>query len=59
MIKNITQEVEIGKTYLGRVTKTTDFGAFVKFFQEGRARSYFSISSGTGSETEDVVKTGD
>ncbi len=30
IIESITQDVEIGKTYLGKVTKITDFGAFVE-----------------------------
>jgi polyribonucleotide nucleotidyltransferase len=32
MIENITQEPEIGKTYMGIVQKITDFGAFVQIF---------------------------
>lgn len=31
-IKTITQEAEVGKIYLGKVRKITDFGAFVEIF---------------------------
>tara|TARA_Y100000031_G_scaffold29002_1_gene32123 strand:+ start:367 stop:2466 length:2100 start_codon:yes stop_codon:yes gene_type:complete len=31
-IDNLTQEVEIGKVYLGKVKKIVDFGAFVEIF---------------------------
>jgi polyribonucleotide nucleotidyltransferase len=32
MIEDLTQEAEIGKLYLGKVKKVTDFGAFVEIF---------------------------
>ena len=32
MIEELTQEAEVGKLYLGRVTRVTDFGAFVELF---------------------------
>ncbi len=32
MIRNLTQEAEIGKTYLGTVRKIMEFGAFVEIF---------------------------
>jgi polyribonucleotide nucleotidyltransferase len=32
MIKNLTQEAEVGKTYLGTVRKIAEFGAFVEIF---------------------------
>jgi len=31
-VENLTQEVEIGKIYLGKVKKIVDFGAFVEIF---------------------------
>ena len=31
-IENLTQEVEVGKVYLGKVKKIVDFGAFVEIF---------------------------
>lgn len=31
-VNNLTQEVEIGKVYLGKVKKIVDFGAFVEIF---------------------------
>jgi polyribonucleotide nucleotidyltransferase len=60
MIKNITQEVEIGKVYLGRVTKTTDFGAFVEIFPGREGLCHISqLARERIRKTEDVVKTGD
>jgi polyribonucleotide nucleotidyltransferase len=32
MIEDLTQEAEVGKLYLGKVKKVTDFGAFVEIF---------------------------
>jgi polyribonucleotide nucleotidyltransferase len=32
MIKNLTQEADVGKTYLGTVRKIAEFGAFVEIF---------------------------
>ncbi len=32
MIRNLTQEAEVGKTYLGTVRKIAEFGAFVEIF---------------------------
>jgi len=32
MIKNLVQDVEVGKKYLGKVKKIMDFGAFVEIF---------------------------
>ena len=32
MVQEITQEAEVGKLYMGKVKKVTDFGAFVEIF---------------------------
>ena len=32
MVKDLTQSPEVGKTYLGKVTRIVDFGAFVEIF---------------------------
>ena len=32
MIEDLTAEAEVGKTYLGTVTRCVDFGAFVEIF---------------------------
>lgn len=32
LVENLTQEVEVGKIYLGKVKKIVDFGAFVEIF---------------------------
>ena len=42
MIKDLMAEAEIGKTYLGKVVRLADFGAFVEIF---RARTVCSTSA--------------
>ena len=32
MVEEVTQEAEIGRLYVGKVKKVTDFGAFVEIF---------------------------
>ena len=32
MVEEVTQEAEIGRIYVGKVKKVTDFGAFVEIF---------------------------
>jgi polyribonucleotide nucleotidyltransferase len=59
-IKDLTEEVEVGKIYLGTVKRLMDFGAFVEVLpgKEGLVRigelaDYYVTS------VEDVVKVGD
>jgi len=60
MIRNITQDVEVGQVYLGRVTRVTDFGAFVEIFPGREGLCHISqFSSERGKKVEDFVKVGD
>ncbi len=60
MIRNITQEVEIGKVYLGKVVRITDFGAFVEIFPGRDGLCHISqFSRERIRRVEDVVNVGD
>lgn len=66
IIEGITAEVEIGKIYTGKVTRVTDFGAFVEVIpgvmglpgKEGMVH-ISQLAEGRVEKVEDVVKTGD
>lgn len=66
IIQAITQDVETGKNYLGRVTKVTDFGAFVEIIpgvlgmpgKEGMVH-ISQLSEQRVNKVEDVVKEGE
>lgn len=66
IIKCLTQDVEIGQTYLGRVTRTTDFGAFVEIIpgvlglpgKEGLVH-ISQLAEGRVGRVEDVVHEGE
>ena len=60
LIKSLTEEAEIGKIYLGKVVKITDFGAFVEILpgKEGLVHKS-QLSDRRVSRVEDVVKEGD
>ncbi len=60
MIKELTQEAEIGKLYLGLVKKTTDFGAFVEIFPGTDGLVHISqLAPHRVEQVTDVVKEGD
>nr|PZN05279.1 MAG: polyribonucleotide nucleotidyltransferase [Bacillota bacterium] len=60
MIKNITQDVEVGKIYLGKVLRITNFGAFVEILPGKEGLVHISkLSKGRVKRVEDVVKIGD
>jgi len=60
MIKSIVQDVEVDQVYLGRVTRVTDFGAFVEIFPGREGLCHISqFSSERGKKVEDFVKVGD
>ena len=60
IIKNITQDVEVGQVYLGRVTRVTNFGAFIEIFPGREGLCHISqFSSERGKKVEDFVKVGD
>jgi len=66
IIEALTKEVEIGQIYTGRVTRTTDFGAFVEIIpgvlglpgKEGLVH-ISQLAEGRVGRVEDVVKQGE
>jgi polyribonucleotide nucleotidyltransferase len=60
MIEYLTQEVEIGKIYLGKVTRIARFGAFVEIFPGKEGLVHISqLADYRVKRVEDVVKEGD
>ncbi|MDR5709046.1 MAG: polyribonucleotide nucleotidyltransferase [Armatimonadota bacterium] len=60
MIREIVREVEVGQTYLGRVTRLTSFGAFVEVLPGKEGLVHISeLSDRRVNRVEDVVKVGD
>ena len=60
MIKDLTQEAEVGKLYLGNVRKLTDFGAFVEIFPGTDGLIHISeLADRRVRRVEDVLQEGD
>lgn len=60
MIKALTQEVEVGGIYLGRVRRVMDFGAFVEIFPGTDGLIHISqLAEERVRNVRDVVKEGD
>lgn len=60
MIEDIVKEVEVGETYLGKVTKIMNFGAFVEVLNGKEGLVHISqISNERVNKVEDVLKVGD
>lgn len=60
MIREITAMPEVGETYTGKVTRATDFGAFVEFLSGIEGLIHISnLSSGYVRKVEDVVEVND
>lgn len=59
MILNLTSDVEIGKTYKGKVVSTTAFGAFVAIFSKEGLCHISELSNQRVQNVTDVVKEGD
>ncbi len=60
IIRELTQEAEIGKMYLGVVKRTVDFGAFVEIFPGTEGLVHIShLAEGRVEKTTDVVREGD
>ncbi|MEN3202894.1 MAG: polyribonucleotide nucleotidyltransferase [Atribacterota bacterium] len=60
MIRNVTQDVEVGKIYLGKVTRIADFGAFVEIFPGREGLCHISqLSFERIRKVEDFVKPGE
>lgn len=60
IIRELTQEAEIGKLYLGVVKRTVDFGCFVEIFPGTEGLVHIShLAEGRVERTTDVVREGD
>jgi polyribonucleotide nucleotidyltransferase len=60
IVDSIVQEVEVGKTYLGKVTRIMKFGAFVEVLPGKEGLVHISkLSRKRVGRVEDVVKVGD
>jgi polyribonucleotide nucleotidyltransferase len=60
MIRAITEEPEIGKIYNGKVTKLTDYGAFVEIFAGREGLLHVSeLDDGYVRKVDDILKEGD
>ena len=60
MVQELTQEAELDRTYLGKVKRITDFGAFVEIFPGTDGLIHIShLAEGRVERVEDVVSEGD
>ncbi|MEK6777563.1 MAG: polyribonucleotide nucleotidyltransferase [bacterium] len=60
IIRDLTQEAQVGKIYLGTVRKIMDFGAFVEIFPGTDGLVHISqLAEQRVNRVEDVVKEGD
>jgi polyribonucleotide nucleotidyltransferase len=60
IIKSLTSDVEIGATYLGKVTKLMNFGAFVEVLPGKEGLVHISqLAKERVAKVEDVVNVGD
>ena len=60
MIEDLTQEVEVGKTYMGTVKRLMNFGAFVEVLPGKEGLVHIShLAKERVNKVEDVVKEGD
>jgi len=60
IIKELTQEAEVGKIYLGKVRKIMDFGAFVEIFPGTDGLVHISqLAEERVKDVKDVLKEGD
>ncbi len=60
MVKNLTQEAEMGRIYLGTVRRLAEFGAFVELFPGTDGLVHISeLAEKRVEKVEDVLKEGD
>ena len=60
MVKNLTQEAEIGRVYLGTVRRIAEFGCFVEIFPGTDGLVHVSeLAEKRVEKVEDIVKEGD
>lgn len=59
-IENLTKDVEVGETYLGKVTRIMNFGAFVEILPGKEGLVHISqLAKERVEKVEDVVNIGD
>ena len=60
IIERLTSDVEVGKTYLGKVVRLMNFGAFVEVLPGKEGLVHISqLAKERVAKVEDVVKPGD
>ena len=59
MIRGITQEIEVGTRFKGKVTRLMGMGAFVEFMPGKEGLVHVSALRGTDRRPDDAVKVGD
>ena len=60
LIRSYTEEPEVGKTYLGTVAKTVDFGAFITIMPGTDGLCHISeLSEERVRNVEDILRVGD
>jgi polyribonucleotide nucleotidyltransferase len=60
LINTLTKDIEVGETYLGKVVRTTDFGAFVELAPGRDGMVHISeLENHRVENVEDVIKVGD
>ena len=60
MVRELTQEAELDRVYLGKVKRITDFGAFVEIFPGTDGLIHIShLAEGRVEKVTDVVSEGD
>ena len=60
MIRNLTQEAEVGKLYMGTVKKVVEFGAFVEIFPGTEGLVHISeLDQKRVAKVTDILKEGD
>jgi len=60
MVEYLTADVEVGKTYKGKVTRILNFGAFVEIMPGKEGLVHISqLAEGHVKKVEDVVHEGD
>ena len=60
MIEDLTKDVKVGEVYLGKVTKITNFGAFVEILPNKEGLVHISkLDVSRVNKVEDVVSIGD
>lgn len=60
IVEDITRDVTVGETYLGRVTRVENYGAFVEILPGREGMVHISeMAAGRVARVEDVVRVGD